>query len=106
MNNISKIAVQASRAVRVAEVATGAFYGLFVAVDIFLIAMDAKEIHHIGPAVGAEEKSTTRSEKIKFVQSIRQTADNLQKVLDELKSVISFIPSLGEEEGLERQDME
>uniref|UniRef100_A0A3B3VCH8 Uncharacterized protein n=1 Tax=Poecilia latipinna TaxID=48699 RepID=A0A3B3VCH8_9TELE len=48
--NIGQLAAQTSRAVRVAEVATGVLSGLFVAVDIFFIAMDAKEIHHIKEA--------------------------------------------------------
>ncbi|XP_070693449.1 uncharacterized protein [Pempheris klunzingeri] len=50
--------------------------------------------------------SPIRSEIMKFVQSIRQTADKLQKVLDEFKSIISSINSLGDMENLEWQDME
>ncbi|XP_047441159.1 calcium/calmodulin-dependent protein kinase type 1D-like [Mugil cephalus] len=51
---IGKVAAQASRVVRVAEVATGVFSGLFVAVDLFFIAMDAKEIHDIRKAQAAQ----------------------------------------------------
>lgn len=101
--NIGKIAAQASRAVRVAELATGALSALFVAVDIFFIAIDAKEIHHI------KQKNTdgkTRSEIMKFVQSIRQAADELQGVLDELKCIISTIPLLEDERELEWQHMD
>ncbi|XP_016525035.1 caM kinase-like vesicle-associated protein [Poecilia formosa] len=54
--NIGQLAAQTSRAVRVAEVATGVLSGLFVAVDIFFIAMDAKEIHHIKEAREAERR--------------------------------------------------
>uniref|UniRef100_A0A3B4TBN1 non-specific serine/threonine protein kinase n=1 Tax=Seriola dumerili TaxID=41447 RepID=A0A3B4TBN1_SERDU len=119
--NIGRIAAQASRAVRVAEVATGVLSGLFVAVDIFFIAMDAKEIHHIRQAEGAvmqetdtsqkhdqSSKNTTpvRSEIMRFVRSIREAADNLQKVLDEFESIISSIPLLGIESDLEWQDMD
>lgn len=150
--NVGKIAAQASRVVRVAEVASGVLAGLFVAVDIFFIAMDAKEIHHIRQAKAAEEEGKTgsmsvsetetsdcvhpfdkaklqvkddelksdrseaqdqspntapiRSEIMKFVRSIRQAADNLQEFLDELKSSIKSIPSLGDESELEWQDME
>uniref|UniRef100_A0A671U5U5 Protein kinase domain-containing protein n=2 Tax=Sparus aurata TaxID=8175 RepID=A0A671U5U5_SPAAU len=144
--NIGKIAAQTSRAVRVAEVATGVFSGLFLAVDIFFIAMDAKELHHIrqakaaeeGAKERAEEKDTSesvsetetnyfastsdqdalvassimqevtpqpqnqasqkdtqsRSEIMKFVRSIRQAAEELQRVLDDLERIISSIPSL------------
>ncbi|XP_018555155.1 probable serine/threonine-protein kinase iksA isoform X2 [Lates calcarifer] len=151
--NIGRIAAQASRAVRVAEVATGVLSGLFVAVDIFFIAMDAKEIHHIRQARAAEgatpesvsgtdtddtvsttdqeapltgsmmqeldsdtlqaqdqsfPKSSTpvQSEVMRFVQSVRQAADELQKVLDDLKSIISSIPSLGVERESDWKDME
>nr|XP_046262549.1 serine/threonine-protein kinase PAK 2-like [Scatophagus argus] len=105
--NIGKIAAQASRAVRVAQTLTGVFSALFVAVDIFFITMDAKEIHHIRQAQAAEDTGTSssesessqnktpvRSEVMKFVRSIRQAADNLQKVLDELKGIISSLPSV------------
>eukprot|EP00064_Thunnus_orientalis_P017785 superscaffoldBa00003876_g17871 len=131
--NIGKIAAQVSRAVRVAEVATGALSGLFVAADIFFIAMDAREIHHIRQAragmetnvpvsdpfkqevtsdtSGTQDQSSSnttqiRSEIMKFVISIRETADKLQKVLDELKSITLSIPSLQDETALEQQDME
>ncbi|KAG7230301.1 hypothetical protein INR49_024405, partial [Caranx melampygus] len=57
--NIGKIAAQASRAVRVAETATGVLSGLFVAVDIFFIAMDAKELYHIKQAQAAEGPATS-----------------------------------------------
>ncbi|XP_044060714.1 calcium/calmodulin-dependent protein kinase type II subunit beta-like isoform X2 [Siniperca chuatsi] len=119
---IGKIAAQASRVVRVAEVATGVLAGLFVAADIFFIAMDAKEIHCIRQEKAAAEGGATsgseaqdrssqkgasiRSEIMKFVRSIRTAADNLQKVLDELKSSINYIPSLGDESYMEWQDME
>uniref|UniRef100_A0A3Q3FHT6 Uncharacterized protein n=1 Tax=Kryptolebias marmoratus TaxID=37003 RepID=A0A3Q3FHT6_KRYMA len=59
--NIGKIAAQTSRAVRVAEVATGVLSGLFIAVDIFFIAMDAKEIHHIKQAREADNKGACSS---------------------------------------------
>ncbi|XP_017282672.1 serine/threonine-protein kinase TAO1-A-like [Kryptolebias marmoratus] len=150
--NIGKIAAQTSRAVRVAEVATGVLSGLFIAVDIFFIAMDAKEIHHIKQAREADHKgacssnsntetndtvsssdqtkllsrslmqessteemsnaqdqsppnkTVVRSEIMKFVRSVREAANNLEGVLNELKSIISSIP-LFQEDG-EWQNME
>ncbi|XP_042153772.1 apolipoprotein L3-like [Oncorhynchus tshawytscha] len=113
--NIGKVAAQTARAVRVAEVATGIFSAFFVAVDIFFIAMDAKEIHNIRHAKandtsklkamdtdsftelkpGCEEpKAEVKSETMKFIQTIRQTAERLQESLDELRDVISFIPEI------------
>ncbi|XP_030635278.1 calcium/calmodulin-dependent protein kinase type II subunit beta-like [Chanos chanos] len=113
--NMGKVAAQAARAVRVAEVATGVFSAFFVALDVFFIAMDAKEIHHIrtmkatladdmkskltlqSPEAtdsnsGADQEP--KSETMKFVKKIRETADELQNSLDELKEIISFIPKL------------
>ncbi|KAM7417687.1 hypothetical protein PAMA_017367 [Pampus argenteus] len=52
------------------------------------------------------DTTPVRSEIMKFVRSIRQKADKLQKVLDELKSIISSIPSLEDENEEEGQDME
>uniref|UniRef100_A0A8C7QJL3 non-specific serine/threonine protein kinase n=1 Tax=Oncorhynchus mykiss TaxID=8022 RepID=A0A8C7QJL3_ONCMY len=117
--NIGKVAAQTARAVRVAEVATGIFSAFFVAVDIFFIAMDAREIHNIRQAKaneqsgdtsklevmdtdsitelepGCEEpKAEVKSETMKFIQAIRQTAEQLQESLDELSDVISFIPKI------------
>ncbi|KAM7389736.1 hypothetical protein PAMP_023695 [Pampus punctatissimus] len=138
--NVGRVAARVSSAVHVAGVATGVLSGLFLAADIFFIAMDAKEIHYIrqtktgeqtsksGPKTGANDSEATsdlitllpnsetqdesspdttpvRSEIMKFVRSIRQAADSLQKVLDELKSIISSIPLL-EDENEEWQDME
>lgn len=118
--NIGKVAAQTARVVRVAEVATGILSALFVAVDVFFIAMDAKEIYHIREAKAAEatgETSTSRleliemdsstselippsnpetekikSETMKFVRSIRQTVEKLQEIVNELSEVTSLIP--------------
>ncbi|XP_078145334.1 serine/threonine-protein kinase Nek4-like isoform X2 [Centroberyx gerrardi] len=94
--NIGRVAAQTARAVRVAEVATGVLAGLFVAADIFFIAMDAKEIHHIRQAKAKSnpQADPIRSEIMRFVRSIRETAGNLQEVLDEMKGILSVIPSL------------
>nr|XP_055026892.1 uncharacterized protein LOC129416583 [Misgurnus anguillicaudatus]XP_055026893.1 uncharacterized protein LOC129416583 [Misgurnus anguillicaudatus] len=45
--NIGKIAAQAARAVRVAEAATGVLAALFIAVDVFFVFLDSREIHNI-----------------------------------------------------------
>ncbi|XP_030635279.1 serine/threonine-protein kinase Nek11-like [Chanos chanos] len=113
--NMGKVAAQAARAVRVAEVATGVFSAFFVALDVFFIAMDAREIHHIRTTKASEADDMKsklvlqspeatdsdsgadqepKSETMKFVKKIRETADELQMSLDELKEIISFIPKL------------
>ncbi|XP_067256633.1 uncharacterized protein [Chanodichthys erythropterus] len=45
--NVGKVAAQAARAVRVAEAATGVLSALFVAVDVFFVFLDSREIHNI-----------------------------------------------------------
>lgn len=120
VTNIGKVAAQGARAVRVAEVASGVLSGLFLAVDIFFVAVDAKEIHHIRQAKAARERegtpsgsmsetdtielvsdrskvqdqtSTIRSEIMKFAHSIRQAADDLQKNVEELRCINVMFPS-------------
>ncbi|XP_041650228.1 serine/threonine-protein kinase nekl-2-like [Cheilinus undulatus] len=95
---IGKMAAQVSRAVSVAKVATGVLSGLFVAVDIFFIAMDAKEISNIRQAQADGE---TSSEIMKFILSIRNSAKELQEVLDELKVTIKLINTEEAEKELE-----
>ncbi|KAM4555548.1 uncharacterized protein PAE49_014558 [Odontesthes bonariensis] len=73
--NIGRIAAQASRAVRVAEMATGVLSGLFIAVDIFFIAMDAKEIHDIKKAREAEERGPTSPRSGSEIGDIVSTSD-------------------------------
>ncbi|XP_043082619.1 serine/threonine-protein kinase PLK4-like [Puntigrus tetrazona] len=45
--NVGKVAAQAARAVRLAEAATGVLSALFVAVDVFFVFLDSREIHNI-----------------------------------------------------------
>ncbi|XP_034146588.1 apolipoprotein L3-like isoform X2 [Esox lucius] len=97
--NIGKFAAQTARAVHVAEVATGIFSGFLVAVDVFFIAMDAKEIHNIHQAKANEQPGNTqpktelKSETMTFIQVIRQTADQLQNSLEEICNALTFIPN-------------
>ncbi|XP_062373265.1 serine/threonine-protein kinase PLK4-like [Sardina pilchardus] len=140
--NLGKVAAQTARAIRVAEVATGIFSAFFLAVDVFFIAMDAKEIHNIRqaraekaasddpvrlkmlevagdtggamelmdtdtvelreadsmtelqPGAAGEAKPEVKSETMRFVLQIRETAAQLQDSLDELSDIITFIPKV------------
>ncbi|KAJ8007604.1 hypothetical protein DPEC_G00095750 [Dallia pectoralis] len=121
--NIGKVVAQTTRVMRVAEVATGIFSAFFIAVDVFFIAMDAKEIYNIRQAKAIEEsvdtsrlevmdtdstmelnpeceepvaetKTEIKSETMKFIHTIRQTADQLQEGLNELSDILSFIPQI------------
>ncbi|KAG5261172.1 hypothetical protein AALO_G00300870 [Alosa alosa] len=138
--NVGRVAAQTARAIRVAEVATGIFSAFFLAVDVFFIAMDAKEIHNIRqtraekaasddpvrlkmlevagdtgdaqelmdtmelreadsmtelqPSAAGEAKPEVKSETMRFVLQIRETAAQLQDSLDELSDIITFIPKV------------
>ncbi|ROI48889.1 Apolipoprotein L3 [Anabarilius grahami] len=95
--NVGKVAAQAARAVRVAEAATGVLSALFVAVDVFFVILDSREIHNIRKARGLRERRQTReeelkSETMKFVKKIRETADELQTTLDTLQGPMQLKP--------------
>ncbi|KAG5261171.1 hypothetical protein AALO_G00300860 [Alosa alosa] len=114
--NIGKVAAQTARAVRAVEVATGIFSAFFLAVDVFFIAMDAKEIHDIRQTwaeastpespvqlkvldaedseIVEEGKPEVKSETMKFVLQIRETATQLEEILDELNDIITFLPKV------------
>ncbi|XP_052459297.1 serine/threonine-protein kinase Nek10-like [Carassius gibelio] len=104
--SIGKVAAQTARSVRVAGEVTGVLSGLFVAVDIFFIALDSKEIHKLRTdyaSMATRQESTTRSaesesghsdaqnqqtklqsEILKFVIKIRDTVDELHEKMKEL----------------------
>ncbi|KAM4555910.1 uncharacterized protein PAE49_014832 isoform 2-T2 [Odontesthes bonariensis] len=57
-------------------------------------------------AQSSNKKDQIRSEIMRFVLSVREAADKLQGLLDELKNMISSIPSIQQESELEWQSME
>ncbi|KAL2079163.1 hypothetical protein ACEWY4_024907 [Coilia grayii] len=128
LTEVVSLGKMAAQAVRVTEVASGIFSAFFLAVDVFFIAMDAKEVYHIrqsraerdraeteGPsdvdtmeptevdsmtelqpaAEAAEQaKPEVKSETMKFVLKVRETAAQLQDTLDELSDIIASIPKV------------
>ncbi|RXN38139.1 serine threonine- kinase Nek5-like isoform X1 [Labeo rohita] len=88
-----RIAAQTARVVRVAEVATGVLTGLFVAVDIFFVALDSREIHKLRKDYASTNKKEQelRSEIMKCVKKIRDTKDELKLILDELNGVLQSL---------------
>ncbi|KAL7395286.1 hypothetical protein ABVT39_013780 [Epinephelus coioides] len=95
VTNIGKVAAQGARVVRVAEVASGVLSGLFLAVDIFFIAMDAKEIHHIRQAKAAREREGTHSESVSETDTIdsdlAELVSDRSKVQDQTSTIRSEI---------------
>uniref|UniRef100_A0A671QTP3 Probable serine/threonine-protein kinase PknB n=1 Tax=Sinocyclocheilus anshuiensis TaxID=1608454 RepID=A0A671QTP3_9TELE len=64
--SVGKVAAQAARTVRVAEAATGVLSTLFVAVDIFFIALDSREIHKLcrdHTSIATQQESTDTESK-------------------------------------------
>ncbi|KAK2913246.1 hypothetical protein Q8A67_001645 [Cirrhinus molitorella] len=85
--SIGRTAAQTARVVRVAEAASGILAGLFVAVDIFFIALDSREIHRLRQdyASANDKKQELQSEIMKFVKKIRETREELKQTLTELQ---------------------
>lgn len=113
--NVGKVAAQAARAIRAAEAVTSVLSGLFVAVDIFFVFLDSREIHNIRQDYALRESQqesrstdqtannsdTTnlvpsntqqaeelKSETMKFVTKIKETTEELQTILDTLRDAI------------------
>ncbi|KAI1903692.1 hypothetical protein AGOR_G00029840 [Albula goreensis] len=88
--NIGKVAAQVARTVRVAEAATGVLAGLFVALDIYFIAKDSREIH----AMRQESTNRTdnsddnKSDTKKFIDKMKQAVTDLQNCVDELRGSV------------------
>ncbi|XP_036379164.1 apolipoprotein L3-like [Megalops cyprinoides] len=104
--NIGRVAAQAARAVRVAEAVTGVLAGLFVALDVYFIANDSREIHAMrreGFAATSESQSgnetenedaSPKSETRKFIQKMREASAELQECVTELYNISSELPEI------------
>ncbi|XP_050958848.1 uncharacterized protein LOC127160228 isoform X3 [Labeo rohita] len=117
--NVGKFAAQAARAIRVAEAATGVLSALFVAVDVFFVFLDSREIHNIRQDYAQRESQATssqtaestdqtsnnsdttnllpsytqqaeelKSETMKFVAKIKETTEELHKIVDTLRDAV------------------
>ncbi|KAL4618279.1 hypothetical protein GN956_G20700 [Arapaima gigas] len=94
--NMGKVASQAAKAVRVAEVFTGVLAGLFLALDAYFIAQDAKEIHSMRQT-NSDPAAQTKSDTVKFIAEMRKTAEELEKGLEEIKDMVGMINKYVEE---------
>ncbi|XP_072574547.1 apolipoprotein L3-like [Paramormyrops kingsleyae] len=92
--NLGKVAAQASRAVQVAGVFTGVLSGLFVALDVYFIANDAKEIHNMRENSTKSPKEK-KSAAVEFIAVIRETARKLEDGLNELREVMKILNECG-----------
>ncbi len=88
VTNVGKMAAQAARAVRVAETVTGVLSALFVAVDVFFIFLDSREIHKISQDYTLRERQreteftgnqlSNKSETNKLLPSNIQQAEEMK----------------------------
>ncbi|XP_048827628.1 apolipoprotein L3-like [Brienomyrus brachyistius] len=78
--NLGRVTVKAHKAGQVAGVLTGAFSDLLVALDLYFIAQDAKEIQNIN-------RANKESAAVKFIAEVRETAKRLEDGLDELREI-------------------
>ncbi|KAI1903689.1 hypothetical protein AGOR_G00029810 [Albula goreensis] len=99
---IGRVAAQVARTVRVAEAATGVLAGLFVALDIYFIAQDSREIHAMrqgntesphGSFTNTSKRSNNRkSDTRKFIEQMKEAAASLQSCVNELRVAIPELP--------------
>ncbi|XP_059361767.1 uncharacterized protein LOC132099876 [Carassius carassius] len=111
--SIGRVAAQTARSVRVAGEVSGILSGLFVAVDIFFIALDSKEIHKLRSdyaSIATRQESSTRStesesghsdtenqssqlqsEIMKFVTKIREAVKELNKIMNDLNKELESL---------------
>ncbi|KAI4881530.1 hypothetical protein NFI96_008385, partial [Prochilodus magdalenae] len=82
---IGKVAAQVSRTVRVAGTLTGVVSGLFIALDIFFIAKDVKELLEIDEQ---KKDGSEKSKIVKFIQEMKNTGEHLQQTLNEFSTVV------------------
>ncbi|XP_048826859.1 uncharacterized protein LOC125704825 isoform X1 [Brienomyrus brachyistius] len=83
--NVGKVAAQAARAVRVAEAFTGVLSALFIALDVYFIVKDAKEIHNIRQ--GSQQQDEIKSATMKLVANIREMVSQFMEKLGELECI-------------------
>ncbi|CAM4510711.1 unnamed protein product [Leuciscus chuanchicus] len=75
--NVGKVAAQAVRVVRVAETATGVLSALFVAVDVFFVFLDSREIHKLRQDYALRESQReSESTSNQTTGSTEKTSDN------------------------------
>ncbi|XP_048826858.1 probable serine/threonine-protein kinase DDB_G0284251 isoform X2 [Brienomyrus brachyistius] len=90
--NVGKVATQAARAVRVAEAFTGVLSALFIALDVYFIVKDAKEIHNIRQ--GSQQQDEIKSATMKLVANIREMVSSFKEKLGELECIRAELETL------------
>ncbi|XP_062371908.1 probable serine/threonine-protein kinase nek1 [Sardina pilchardus] len=102
--NVGRVAAQATRAVSVAGKLTTVLSSLMLVLDVVFIAKDAKEIHEMkklkkkaeresGPKLSVAEANKIKSNMLKFINEMRNTARHFENILDELEKMKEVVNS-------------
>lgn len=65
---------------------TGVISTLLLALDVYSIVCDSREISEINKPEDSRKAENIKSETLKFIHQMKETAAQLQETLDEIKS--------------------
>ncbi|XP_058608478.1 apolipoprotein L domain-containing protein 1-like isoform X2 [Onychostoma macrolepis] len=82
---IVSVSAKTAKAVRSAAAVSGVISALFVVVDVYCIVQNSMEIHEMNQSVGKRTAKNIKSDDLKFIHQMRETAANFQKTLNEIK---------------------
>ncbi|XP_048037636.1 apolipoprotein L3-like isoform X2 [Megalobrama amblycephala] len=84
--NIGKTAAKAAKTLKVVGRVSGVISALFLALDVYSIVCDSIEISEINKKENERKAEEFKSETLKFILQMRETAAQFQETLDEIKS--------------------
>ncbi len=83
--SVSAKAANAAKAVRSAAAVSGVISALFVVVDVYSIVQNSMEISEMNQSAAKRNPKNIKSEALKFIHQMRETAAHFQKTLNEIK---------------------
>ncbi len=82
---IVSVSAKTAKAVRSAASVSGVISALFVVVDVYSIVQNSMEISEINQSAAKRNPKNIKSEALKFIHQMRETAAHFQKTLNEIK---------------------
>ncbi len=82
---IVSVSAKTAKAVRSAAAVSGVISALFVVVDVYSIVQNSMEISEINQSAAKRNPKNIKSEALKFIHQMRETAAHFQKTLNEIK---------------------
>ncbi|XP_067254973.1 apolipoprotein L3-like [Chanodichthys erythropterus] len=92
--NIGKTAAKAAKTLKTVGRVAGTISALFLALDAYSIYCDSIEISEMNQKEDERKTEEIKSETLKFILQMRETAAQFQKTLDEIKSARDYINNL------------